>query len=280
MIGQESRAESVLAVRRACDELSSKLRAGIPFRAEEIFDTQPSLIFDSDAALELLYTEFVVREQLGQQPDIQEWLDRFPQWRHELQQLFEVHAIVEQGTKPRIGPSGTQIEDPAFYRPTASPPVFIGGYELLGEIGRGGMIRGFSQGGEGAWHISLHHPDRFAAAEIGAGTVSRTAEQRPDLAPFQLATLRIWENISEWALNIHNLPLAGHDGENDPGQLESSLRARRQLEKEGYPSVGDPDYLRSQGVPGLWMQSLETGHVDVEGSIAVGGRLFYLREFQ
>src|SRR6185436_6767007 len=109
------------------------------------------------------------------------------------------------------------------------------------------------------WHLSLHHPDRFAAAEIGAGTVSRTA-QRPDLTDYQLATLRIWENISEWALNIHNLPLAGHDGENDPGQLESSLRARAQLEKEGFPSVGDPDYLRSQGAPGFWMISKDTGH--------------------
>jgi pimeloyl-ACP methyl ester carboxylesterase len=122
------------------------------------------------------------------------------------------------------------------------------------------MIRGFSQGGMGAWHIALHHPDRFAAAEIGAGTVSRTLEQRPELLPFQRATLRIWENISEWALNIHNLPLAGHDGEHDAGQLESSLRARAQLEKEGYPSVGEPDYLRSQGAPGLWMVSKETGH--------------------
>lgn len=122
------------------------------------------------------------------------------------------------------------------------------------------IIRGFSQGGMGAWHISLHHPDRFAAAEIGAGTVSRTLEQRPELLPFQRATLRIWENISEWALNIHNLPLAGHDGEDDPGQLESSLRARAQLEKEGYPSVGEPDYLRSQGAPGLWMVSRNTGH--------------------
>jgi pimeloyl-ACP methyl ester carboxylesterase len=121
------------------------------------------------------------------------------------------------------------------------------------------ILRGFSQGGEGAWHISLHYPDRFAAAEIGAGTVSRTA-LRPDLTPHQLSTLRIWENISQWALNIYNLPLAGHDGENDPGQLESSLRARAQLEKEGFPSVGDPDYLRSQGAPGLWLQSKATGH--------------------
>ena len=77
------------------------------------------------------------------------------------------------------------------------------------------LLRGFSQGGEGAWHISLHYPDRFAAAEIGAGIVSRTA-QRPGMKPYQLATLRIWENISEWALNIYNLPLAGHDGEQDP----------------------------------------------------------------
>ena len=122
------------------------------------------------------------------------------------------------------------------------------------------ILRGFSQGGEGAWHISLHHPDRFAAAEIGAGTVSRTAKQHPEFKPYQLSTLRIWENISEWALNIYNLPLAGHDGETDLGQLESSLRARAQLEKEGFPSVGERDYLRSQGAPGLWMQSLATGH--------------------
>ena len=59
--------------------------------------------------------------------------------------------------------------------------------------------------------------------------------------------------------------LAGHDGENDPGQLESSLRARAQLEKEGFPSKGDPDYLHSEGVPGLWLQSLATGH----GTIAL-----------
>ena len=38
------------------------------------------------------------------------------------------------------------------------------------------ILRGFSQGGEGAWHIALHHPDRFAAAEIGAGTWSRRAQ--------------------------------------------------------------------------------------------------------
>jgi pimeloyl-ACP methyl ester carboxylesterase len=121
------------------------------------------------------------------------------------------------------------------------------------------MLRGFSMGGEGAWHIALHYPDRFAAAEIGAGTVSRRA-QTQELEPFQRPTLTIWENISEWALNIFNLPLAGHDGEQDPGQLESSLRARAQLEREGFPSEGEPDYLHSKGAPGLFMVSKNTGH--------------------
>jgi pimeloyl-ACP methyl ester carboxylesterase len=136
------------------------------------------------------------------------------------------------------------------------------------------ILRGFSMGGEGAWHIALHYPDRFAAAEIGAGTWSPRPSM-PGLEPYQYSALRIWENMPEWALNIFNLPLAGHDGDTDTqtptvpppppgtpnrGQLESSLRTRAQLEKEGFPSVGDPDFLRSQGAPGLFMISQNTGH--------------------
>jgi hypothetical protein len=137
------------------------------------------------------------------------------------------------------------------------------------------LLRGFSMGGEGAWHIALHYPDRFAAAEIGAGTISRRAEVFPDLPAYQRAMLNIWENMPEWALNIFNLPLAGHDGDSDTqtcclppvtpgtpnhGQLDSSLRTRAQLEKEGFPSEGDPDFLHSKGTPGIFLISQKTGH--------------------
>jgi len=141
------------------------------------------------------------------------------------------------------------------------------------------ILRGFSQGGEGSWHIALHHPDRFAAAEIGAGTWSRRAEL-PDLKPWQRPVLQIWENMEAYALNIFNLPLAGHDGDMDTqinavnfpplppgttaaphrGQLESSLHTRAQLEKEGFPCKGEPDFLRCEGAPGLFMISQKTGH--------------------
>jgi len=136
------------------------------------------------------------------------------------------------------------------------------------------LLRGFSMGGEGAWHVALHHPDRFAAAEIGAGTWSRRS-QTPGLQPYQYASLRIWENMEEWALNAFNLPLAAHDGENDNqiaslpgpppgtetrGQLESSLRTCAQLEKEGFPPEGDPDFLHMKGTPAIFLLSLKTGH--------------------
>jgi pimeloyl-ACP methyl ester carboxylesterase len=31
------------------------------------------------------------------------------------------------------------------------------------------VLRGFSMGGAGAWHLGLHYPDRWAAIEAGAG---------------------------------------------------------------------------------------------------------------
>jgi hypothetical protein len=137
------------------------------------------------------------------------------------------------------------------------------------------MLRGFSMGGEGAWHIALHYPDRFAAAEIGAGTWSRRIEANPDLKPYQLSSLTIWENMEQWALNAFNLPLAGHDGDADNqtpsvppppagtpnrGQLESSLRARAQLEKEGFPAEGTPNFLKMKGTPDIFLISEKTGH--------------------
>ena len=135
------------------------------------------------------------------------------------------------------------------------------------------VLRGFSMGGEGVWHIALHYPDRFAAAEIGAGTWSR----RPLMAglqPWQYPVLNIWENMEQWSLNAFNLPVAGHDGDRDDqipflpgpapapnhGQLESSLRAKAQLEREGFLAMGQPNFLRLTGTPDIFLISADTGH--------------------
>ena len=87
--------------------------------------------------------------------------------------------------------------------------------------------------------------------------------------------LHISENITDWALNGFNLPIAAHDGDSDTqvssipppragslsrGQLESSLRIREQLAKEGFPSEGTPEYMVANGTPDIFLISQKTGH--------------------
>ncbi|MBZ2179007.1 MAG: prolyl oligopeptidase family serine peptidase [Acidobacteria bacterium] len=78
------------------------------------------------------------------------------------------------------------------------------------------LLRGFSMGGCGAWHIALQHPGAFAAAAIGAGTWP-SRSQLPGFPPYLAGPLRIYEKILDWSLNAFNLPIAGHGRENESG---------------------------------------------------------------
>ena len=139
------------------------------------------------------------------------------------------------------------------------------------------VLRGFSLGGAGAWHVALHNPGMWVAADIGAGTWPRRYLMKDQYPPYQAKVLNVWENMTEWALNGFNLPLAGHSGDADNqipsipgppgypnvanrGQLESSIRIREQLAHEGFPSEGEPSYLAAKGTPDIFLISANTGH--------------------
>jgi len=126
-------AESVIEpqLRAACARLDRQLRAGADERAERLFAEWPALAAKVDAALELIYTEFVIREELGQQPRCADFLARFPQWRSGLEEQFRVHELLRDGgTIPYAVPV-----------PAAAEPVeaAVGAYELLEKIAQGSM---------------------------------------------------------------------------------------------------------------------------------------------
>src|SRR5262245_880752 len=123
-------------LRDACAELDRRLRASEPVGVEEMLERLPDLTADS--VVELIYTEFVVRQELGRQLEPAEWFARFPQWRERLARLMQVHQALHRAESPNrvtaVGASGDTAlaEAPAGER-------CVPGYEILEELGRGGM---------------------------------------------------------------------------------------------------------------------------------------------
>jgi len=126
-------------LRRACAILDRRVRStGAPC-AEEVLREFPQLATAADIAVELIYTEFVAREQRGPSPLPDEYYRRFPQWRAELAAQFQVHEFLSDGPKDR----------------TALPaaPGQLGPYDLLEKIGAGAASEVYR-----AWHRGLNRP--------------------------------------------------------------------------------------------------------------------------
>ncbi len=132
-------------LRSACTELSDRLRAGQPCRSEDFLPQDAAIEAHREAVLELLYTEFVVRHELGQNPDSQEWFSRFPQWKTDLEELFQIHHYVcddaikqSAAAETMVSTAGTDTHHESAEIGTARKHS-LSGYVLLQEVGRGGM---------------------------------------------------------------------------------------------------------------------------------------------
>ncbi|HZT80718.1 MAG TPA: serine/threonine-protein kinase, partial [Gemmataceae bacterium] len=123
-------------------ELERCLRAGQPCRAEELLASYPALAADPDKAVDLICTEFLLRREAGENPNPAEWCSRFPQWRDRL------GPRLQAATPPGNGHSeaSTAAERTVALalgqdtpRPAVSRPRSFGRYEVVAEVGRGGM---------------------------------------------------------------------------------------------------------------------------------------------
>jgi WD40 repeat protein len=126
----DSTGREPLAVRLRAEQ-REQWRAGERVPAERYLERYPALRADPDAAIDLVYNEFLLREQLGETPDPDEFLRRFPEYAAVLGPQIALHRAMAESVAPTVmGPE--RSEDPDE-RPRAA------GYEILGEVGRGGM---------------------------------------------------------------------------------------------------------------------------------------------
>jgi pimeloyl-ACP methyl ester carboxylesterase len=118
------------------------------------------------------------------------------------------------------------------------------------------VLRGFSMGGAGAWHLGLHHPDEWAAMEAGAGYTETKVyagidAKKETLPAYQVAALHYYDAV-DYALNGANFPFVGYGGELDR-QLQASKNIKEQLLKEGVkPGDLRALFLVGPGVAHQW----------------------------
>jgi WD40 repeat protein/serine/threonine protein kinase len=127
--------QQVVAVLRI--DQRQRWQSGQPLRVEDYLQALPTLKAEHEAVLDLIYNEFVLREEAGQTPTLEEYQQRFPELSGALKDQFDVHCALAQ---ERTIDQSTALDDHGFA--PASPPTSgpaIPGYVILGILGRGGM---------------------------------------------------------------------------------------------------------------------------------------------
>lgn len=92
------------------------------------------------------------------------------------------------------------------------------------------VIRGFSMGGAAAWHLAVHYPDKWLAANPGAG-FSETPQflkvfQSEELKPTWFEQ-KLWQmyDCPVWARNLRMLPTIAYSGEIDKQKQAADVMA-------------------------------------------------------
>jgi tetratricopeptide (TPR) repeat protein/tRNA A-37 threonylcarbamoyl transferase component Bud32 len=113
-------------------------RRGERTPVEAYLAQQPGLRGDVEAVLDLIYQEVMLREQAGESPRLEEYTSRFPHLAPQLAVQFELEGTIQR--EPAVMDlDHSTILGVSALRPAPTGGPALPGYQILGELGRGGM---------------------------------------------------------------------------------------------------------------------------------------------
>ena len=122
-------------------EQSARWGRGERARVEQFLEQYPDLAGDTDVLVGLITSEILLRLENGDQPDLQEYLERFPGHSEALLRAWQQLQLLNPQLASHGGaPDTTAAEEPTAgpYR-RAAPPLSLPGLELHEKLGEGGM---------------------------------------------------------------------------------------------------------------------------------------------
>jgi WD40 repeat protein len=124
-------------------------RVGQWIPAESYLDAFPAVRNDPEQAIDLVFAEYMLREQRGESPTLEEYARRFPQYADQLKLQVELHEALGADEERRLPATWSEERaNRSANRRTQSqagsdleshPQPEIPGYEVLGVLGWGGM---------------------------------------------------------------------------------------------------------------------------------------------
>ena len=177
---------------RLCNDQVKRWRDGQRVPAEAYLSMHPTIWDEGESSFELIYGEFLLREELGERPSLAEFRWRFPRFAERLQRQLDLHDVLDVDGVAALPPEGASesngVTDGASGHKDSR---FIApGYRILGELGRGGMGAVYK-----AWQIRLKrivalkviradaYADSEAATRFQAEAEAAARFQHPNLIP-------------------------------------------------------------------------------------------------